>query len=137
MIASSSLCAKHHIQKIHSSSLSTNPFRPLPATFAAAPSVTIPTSLLHPPFFTDWIPRHCSPYCSDSRRPCAVTLCGLCSDKKLILVWNFSSTPLASHQRTTKSSLSVLLWSVETSIRRGENWHWRQLKANLSFSIRQ
>ena len=46
LIASSSLCTNHHIQKIHWSSLSTNPFRPLAATFADASSVAIPTNLL-------------------------------------------------------------------------------------------
>ena len=45
--ASSNLWAIHHIQNIHGNSFSTNPFKPAPAMLAAAPSVPIPTSLVH------------------------------------------------------------------------------------------
>ena len=44
-IANSIRCARHHIQKIQLSFLSTRPLRPPSAMLADAPSVAIPTSL--------------------------------------------------------------------------------------------
>ena len=124
-MASSSLCARHHIQNIHGSSASTSPSTYLPAVLVGTPSVLIPTSSGHSCQSIVWILRLC--IVSFSTKNFKDTLCNKCwwshvlevagggVDLLISSIWSYQTT-------SSRSSLSTSSPSIELSSNEEKTW---------------